>query len=420
MKEEDNKGVTAILSNGIRHSLFFRGGTMRALIYLIILVSFLDTFVQLPIIGPYAKSLGAGSLGIGLTIGMYSLSNMAGNVFAGHWIDRFGAKVVLVTGMVITAAVLLLYLTVHTPEQLIAVRFVHGLTGGLLTPCAFTIAASRASMNRQGRAMALSGASVGMAAIIGPAMGGIFKAKWGVDSVFIVTSILLALFSLVAWAALPRQPKRDSSRSRERLTWSEAIPEWTRLLRNPYAVTAYTGAFALLFAMGVLTFALPLKTDELLMPAQTAGMLLSTFGLIAILVFVLPSNRMFDRLPPFRLLLIGLAIVMVSLLGLSSLTNLSALYVVMGIYGIGYALIFPSASALLVRHVPKEDRGKAFGLFYAFFSLGVVAGSSAVGALTSDPDTALVIAAGGLVLLTLSLLLRNKRMASNVVKDSDA
>lgn len=374
---------------------------MRALIYLIILVSFLDTFVQLPIIGPYAKSLGAGSLAIGLTIGMYSLSNIAGNVVAGQWIDRIGARVVLIIGMAITAAVLLLYLTVNTPEHLIAVRFLHGLTGGLLTPCAFTLASSRASMNRQGRAMALSGASVGLAAIIGPALGGILKAKWGVDAVFIVTSALLAVFSIIAWTMLPKKQAAQTERTRvERQSWSETIKAWKPLLGNRHAVTAYAGAFALLFAMGVLTFALPLKTDELQLPAQSAGMLLSTFGLVAILVFVLPSNRMFDRLPPFRLLMIGLVIVIASLLSLSIASSLGGLYFILAVYGIGYGLIFPSTSALLVKHVRQEDRGKAFGLFYAFFSLGVVAGSSAVGALTADPDTALAIASGTLTVLS--------------------
>ena len=45
------------------------------------------------------------------------------------------------------------------------------------------------------------------------------------------------------------------------------------------------------------------------------------------------------------------------------------LFIVMMIYGIGFAILFPSINALLVENTTDDNRGKAFGLFYAFFSL---------------------------------------------------
>jgi DHA1 family multidrug resistance protein-like MFS transporter len=61
-------------------------------VYVVIIISFFDTFSQLPIISPYAKDLGASSLIIGFVIGMYSFSNMFGNVLAGQFIDKMGRK----------------------------------------------------------------------------------------------------------------------------------------------------------------------------------------------------------------------------------------------------------------------------------------------------------------------------------------
>ncbi|UTW69317.1 hypothetical protein KHA80_20975 [Anaerobacillus sp. HL2] len=46
----------------------------------------------MPIIAPFAQNLGATNLLIGLIIGMYSLTNMGGNIIAGLWIDKFGRK----------------------------------------------------------------------------------------------------------------------------------------------------------------------------------------------------------------------------------------------------------------------------------------------------------------------------------------
>lgn len=76
-------------------------------IYFIIMISFIDTFSQLPIISPYAQGLGATPLLIGMVVGIYSFSNIIGNLFAGFWIDRDGAKRVLSVGLGLTGLILL-------------------------------------------------------------------------------------------------------------------------------------------------------------------------------------------------------------------------------------------------------------------------------------------------------------------------
>jgi MFS family permease len=45
------------------------------------------------------------------------------------------------------------------------------------------------------------------------------------------------------------------------------------------------------------------------------------------------------------------------------------------VYGSGFALVFPSMNQIVADESSKVDRGKAYGIFYAFFSLGAVAGS---------------------------------------------
>mgnify|MGYP001351504599 CR=1 FL=1 len=75
-------------------------------IYFVILVSFIDTFSQLPIISPYAQGLGATPLLIGIVVGIYSFSNIIGNIFAGFWIDKDGAKRVLYIALALTGLIL--------------------------------------------------------------------------------------------------------------------------------------------------------------------------------------------------------------------------------------------------------------------------------------------------------------------------
>ena len=72
---------------------------------------------------------------------------------------------------------------------------------GLVTDfnsCCLYVLSKQTNSARQGKAMALSGAAVGTAAIVGPAFSGIMKATAGIEWVFITISILMVLGTIVS------------------------------------------------------------------------------------------------------------------------------------------------------------------------------------------------------------------------------
>lgn len=153
---------------------------MRFFIYLIIFFAFFDLFAQLPIISPFALSLGAGPFLAGLAVGMYSLSNTFGNIISGIFSDRKGPFAILLTGLATTSVALFIYGFADGPYSLLAIRFLHGLAAGLTVPAAFTYLANRTDHSRRGKNAAISGAFVGLAAIIGPAYGAIYTSRGSV------------------------------------------------------------------------------------------------------------------------------------------------------------------------------------------------------------------------------------------------
>lgn len=213
--------------------------------------------------------------------------------------------------------------------------------------------------------MALSGAAVGTAAIVGPAFSGIMKATAGVEWVFITISILMALGTIVSLFFLPNNVSRKDT-SRTQMMNKEDMVE---LLKSEPLLQAYIGAFTLMFSQGIVTYMLPVKVEALALKASTTGMMLSVFGITAILFFLLPTNRIYDRFNRSKLMLIGIAVMAFALSLLGLFATKGMLFIVMMIYGIGFAILFPSINALLVENTTDDNRGKAFGLFYAFFSL---------------------------------------------------
>ncbi len=341
----------------------------NALVFFVIGVSFFDTLAQLPIVAPYARHLGAGTTLVGLTVAAYSLANMVGNILAGPVIDRRGRKASMVTGMLIAAAGVLLAAAASAPGHFLGARIVHGLGGAILVPAAFAYVGDRTGASRAGGAvgMAKSGIAIGVAALLGPPLAGILKDRAGFDAVFVFVGLLLVVTALVVRVLL----EEPGLRARPTPSLGD-FAAYRRFLDRPVYAGAVTAVFCLTFGKGILAFALPLRGDALGYGAAPVGVLMSGFAFSAILVFAL--GRRLGGVSLETRVLGGLGVMGLSLGLLDGLTSYWALMSVMLAYGVGFGLLFPAAAAQVVSVTSEEDRGRAFGLYYAAFSLGIVAG----------------------------------------------
>ncbi|WP_342510821.1 MFS transporter [Sporosarcina sp. FSL K6-1522] len=369
---------------------------MRGFVYLIVFFSFFDLFSQLPVMSPFALSLGATPFIVGLAVGIYSFSNTIGNIISGFMTDRKGPFIILLIGLFAAALSLFLYTLISGPLSLLAVRFVHGFMEGLIVPAAFTFLANRAEESKRGKSVAISGAFVGLAAIVGPAYGGIVAAKTSTPFIMAVNGAIMLVLAISAFFVL-----RSFTHVRKHTTEQVKHFKVRYLFRHPGMVRAFAGAFFLMFSQGALALVLPLKVEALGFDTKTSGLLLSTFGVVAILIFLLPINRVFDRLRPMVTLAFGISLMGIAMLFLSQVEQLNYLYIAMAIYGTGFAFLFPSINSLLIDSSSAEFRGKAYGYFYAFFSIGVVAGSSVIGYLDLTYKGGFLLT--GIVLLIVAL-----------------
>ncbi len=380
---------------------------MNRILFIVIVVSFLDTFIQLPIITPYALELGASELLAGSIVAIYSLTNMVGNIFGGHWIDRYGRKRLLFMGMGLVAIILLFYPLAQNAWHLFIVRFFHGLAGGILIPAAFAYVGDISKAKTRGKSMAFTGAGIGIAAIVGPAIGGAMAARAQVEYVFIFVSILFIISTFLVYKFIEES---YVSTEKGKFNWKEFMP----LLKHPLVLQASLAAFALMISNGTLAFALPLKVEEMGLDSQTTGMMLSTYGIVALIIFLTPINRIYDKLSSLSLVIVGIMIIgsVHIILNISTIFWLNMLLMV--IYGIGFAFVFPSMNKIVAEASSKTDRGKAYGIFYAFFSVGAILGSFVSGA-TADTfglpflSSAITMMAVGVVLIVIAKRYRKQQ-----------
>ncbi len=358
-----------LLSSGLaRHSIWA--------VRLVVLATFFDLFVQFPTMAPHARNLGASAALVGLIVAAYSITNLFGNLGVGFVLDRWGRNRPIIVGLAITALAVLSYAFIRSPEQLLVARAIHGIGAAALTPGAFSIIGDRVASDQRGRAMGLAGAMIAIPAMIGPPAAGILRDAWGANAVFFIDSAFLAV-TLIAFVAVTRElPASQRPRSAR-----GAAASTDSLLGSPLLWSAFIAQFVITVGVGVLVAHLPLVLENQGESAARAGYSFAIYAFVSMLVMASPIGGASDRIGRFGPLLVGLLGVAAGLAVLGVSAGYGVIVAGMAVFGLGYGLVFPAATAMVAEAAGRARRGMAFGVFYAVYSLGVAVGSAGSGRL---------------------------------------
>ena len=349
--------------------------TIRA----VALVAFMDLFMQLPVVATYARSLGAPAAMIGATVGMYSATNLLGNLGAGVLLDRIDRKRLVIVGMLLTSASLYAYSLVDTPAQLLILRAFHGLFAGVLAPGAFAMLGDRARSQRV-RSMGMSGSLIAVSAVIGPLLAGIISDALSFEAVFVTSGTLMLIAAAAFLVLVPGTSHSASDPHEERQPLSS-------LVRNGVLLRVFWAVLVMTFGIGVLINYLPIVVEEMGGSARTSGIAFATFSLVATALMASPLHRIMDAKSRALTVACGLGLLAVSSLTLAAIgVATAALFPAMVIFGLGFGLLFPSLSVSVSEQAGETRRGTAFGIFYAVYSLGVFLGAVVSGGVSGAFD----------------------------------
>ncbi|MFH1088179.1 MAG: MFS transporter [Chloroflexota bacterium] len=372
----------AIASTGEHESGNLRPRAVLALISGVTFLSFLDNNLLIPVVALYASELGASTGITGLIVGMYSIFNAPANLVSGRFMDRVGYKVIVIAGLVTSAASMFSYSLARLPLHLGLVRAFHGIGGGLTSPATMSAVAEHCRETQRGRAMGFYGISLAMANLVGFVLSGVIVSRLGYPALFRFGTIMLAVgLTLSLW--LPAPGKREAG-----LGKTTVGPGFRRLkgllLRKGLAVS-YSAIFAQYFAFGGVATLLPLYVRGLGMDAFRVGMIMTAFtGMFIVLQF--PSGVISDKVGRVIPVAVGLGLGIFSLLILSSVTTFLLLIAAMASYGVAFGILFPSVSALVGDCSSPGERGLATGIFHGLLTAGVATGAIVLGWVGETTD----------------------------------
>ena len=335
--------------------------------------------------------------------------------------DRLGPWRVVTLGQAAIAVGAVLGLLANGLAALTAARVLMACGGALVVPATIALLRLELPPERRGRAFGTFGAIMGLAAAVGPILGGVLVDAFSWEAVFLANVPVLLLAVLVAGHGPRVRTPSSASRfdwwgsvlltlalvlivvgAQGEHSWSLAVLAaglavlvpfgwWERRSEDPvvdfslFRSTPFAAGSLLIglqnLVMYALLFELPLVLDDLFaVGAQGIGQLL-TFLTVAMVAASLVAGRLTDRMGPRPVALCGATLCLVGLLVLE-LSGLSApgdVRIPLALLGAGIGLSSPAAQTASLSSVASSDSGMAAGVGSTMRYLGAVAGIALLG-----------------------------------------
>ncbi len=413
-------------------------------------------------------------LGASLTWGSwivvsYLVAMAAVQPLGGSLGDRFGRRRLMLLGLGGFAIASAAAAFAPTVEILIAARTAQAITGASAIPNATALVRTLIPIRAQGRAFGLIGAGIGVAAAIGPPLGGLVTEAFGWRWIFALN--LLALGPAVALASRIADPGRRSADGRFDLAgaglllialvslaltatvWRVPGVPWPavaalaltalvaagllrrhvarhpspvvdlRLLARPGFLAAGVSILASNLTMYTILLALPVFLAQLVgWGARDVGLLLAGMSLL-MLVFGPVGGWLSDRVGRRAPALAGTLIAMAGtapLVAVSTGWTWSAYLVPLVVVGSGIGLAGAPVQAAAMQAARAGEAGQAAGMFSTMRYLGSILGAAGMAAILGAADDerafrllfALLVIAAGVAAAASSRLPRGVEPAS--------
>lgn len=349
-------------------------------IFLTVLLDILGATILFPVLAFIVREYSSDALTVGLMTIIYSAAQFLAAPVLGLLSDRYGRRPVLLISVFGSAIGYFMFGIGGALWILFLSRLIDGITGGNLSVAQAYIADITPPEERA-KNFALFGAAFGLGFILGPALGGALSqislaAPAYAAGVFSLLSVLLGYCMLPE--SLPKERRTVGA-----FRWPEA---------NPFAairdIIRLPGIGILLLAMVAFNIAFAGMTSNISVFAINAfgmqttdlAILFTIVGVVNVVVQGGLVRQLAPKVGEKRLALIGLALLILSYLGIAFAPALWMLYPLTAISSIGNALTLPTLAALAANSVSSNNQGKLAGVSASLGSLTSIAGPLWAGA----------------------------------------
>ncbi len=335
------------------------------------------TFCQFAAMGMYLTGIQlfvkdellGGEASVGLAVGAFSITAVLARPIVGRGVDQRGRKPFLYVGLTLLALSSLGFLVADSLPVIVALRLVQGVNGACVYTCVAAMATDLAPAAKRASAIARMSLFQYAGIALGPSIATVlidhadFAAVWLLATGLGVAGLVFAS-QLPESGADAMARRAELGRASRRLLHPAAIAPGLVLLTGGIGYASVTG-FGSLYARHV---------------DISGGLLYAVFAFTVIGVRLV-SGTLADARGAVRVALPGLVLSAAGLMTMAVLQAPVGAVIGVAVFGVGFALVFPSLMAFAVGRVPDHERGEMLGSFTAFLDIGMGGGAYLIGAI---------------------------------------
>ena len=358
----------------------------------------LGLFLILPVFAVYARNLPGGDNDflVGLTLGIYGLTQSVLQIPFGAASDRLGRKPVIIAGLLLFIAGSIVAAMGTTIWTVMLGRALQG--AGAISAAVTALIADSVRDRVITKAMALVGASIGLTFAFSLVAAPPLTELWGVPGLFWITAILSACAVWVVLKIVPDTPAVAAEQANDHQPWQ-------KVAFNPQLLRLNAGIFCLHCVQMALFVVIPTQLVKMGLPVLHHWYIYLPAVLIGFAVMMKPivwaeRKGKITSLLRMNVLLLAAVFVLFSFL-MHSAWEVAFLVT---LFFIGFNILEATLPGLISRTAPKADKGLALGIYNTTQSFGLFVGGAAGGWIAQHFSAQAVFYASSFAMLCWFLL----------------
>ena len=345
-----------------------------------------------PVLPLYARDFGVSATMVGLTLTVFALARLILNIPAGLIADRFGRRVLLIGGPILTSIGMFGSGFAGDIWSLLIWRFVAGAGSAFFMSGALIYLIDIAPPDLRARYVATNQWALSVGVALGPGLGGLVAERWGLAAPFHLVGVIALFAAVYAVFRLPETRRSSGPELKDESPAREAA----RIARSgPFLAIAFVTGTIFMTRAGTRATLVPLHADETLAwgPGEL-GLVFTVTGVMTLFT-LWPATWATENIGRASVILFS---AMTAALGTFVIGSSSTpMWFVLGnvILTLGTGTAGPAPAAFVADLFPERMRGLGVGLYRSAGDVGFVLGPPALGWLSDNASMSVAFQTAG-------------------------
>ncbi len=337
----------------------------------------LGLFMILPVFSLYAEHLShANPKLIGMTLGIYGLTQACLQIPFGLLSDRFGRKPLILIGLILFIAGSVIAALSNSIYGVMLGRALQG--SGAIGSVILALLADLTPVAERTKAMAIVGITIAMTFAIAIILGPVLNTFVGVRGIFWLTAGLGVLGILMLYVGIPKPASLSINPEVEPvLSLVKNVVSQVELLRLDFGIFTLHAVLTALFVM------LPTLLENFLGIAERREWLVYLPVILIAFSIAIPLIAIAEKRGKLKLFLLGAILAVISAI-LSILflpLNMFLISIYLTLFFAAFTLLEASLPSLISKLAPPGGKGTALGIYSSLQFFGIFVGGSVAGNL---------------------------------------